>query len=90
MMLVIFDIDGTLTRTYDLDGAPYARAFVETFGQPLPSREWTTYRHVTDRGIAEVALARLGQALRPDSGRQVAGAAAILDRFLRAASNVGI
>ena len=100
-MLVVFDIDGTLTRTYDLDGALYARAFAETFGQPLPSLEWTTYRHVTDRGIAEEALARLGlrassgdverfsrrfiesldRALRPDAERQVAGAAAILDRL---------
>jgi len=52
-MLVVFDVDGTLVRTVELDAALYARAFAETVGRPLPSVDWTSYRRVTDRGIAE-------------------------------------
>jgi len=72
-MLVVFDIDGTLVRTCELDGALYARAFAETIGQPLPSLDWATYRRVTDRGIAEEALERLGRR----------GTSAILDALRR-------
>ena len=60
-MLVVFDIDGTLTRTCDLDAALYARAFVDTFGFPLPRLDWSAYHHATDRGIAEEALRRAGR-----------------------------
>jgi phosphoglycolate phosphatase-like HAD superfamily hydrolase len=75
-MLVVFDVDGTLVRTVELDAALYARAFAETVGWPLPSADWTTYRHVTDRGIAEEALARLGRRGAP------ALLQALRDRFL--------
>lgn len=64
-MLIIFDIDGTLTRTSDVDAALYAQAFFDTFGVPLPTLDWTAYLHATDRGIAEEALQRAG---RPASG----------------------
>ena len=59
-MLVIFDVDGTLTRTFDIDASLYARAFRDTFGVPLPTLDWTAYRYATDRGIAEGALRRAG------------------------------
>ncbi|HMF27868.1 MAG TPA: HAD family hydrolase, partial [Candidatus Cybelea sp.] len=52
--------DGTLLRSCELDGALYARAFLDIFGMPLPSTDWNSYRNVTDRGIAEEAVARLG------------------------------
>jgi len=61
-MLVVFDIDGTLTRTSDVDAALYAQAFLDTFGLPLPTLDWTAYSHATDRGIAEEALRRAGHA----------------------------
>lgn len=61
-MLVVFDIDGTLTRTSDVDAALYAQAFLDTFGLPLPTLDWTAYSHATDRGIAEEALRRAGRA----------------------------
>ena len=39
-MLIIFDIDGALTRTSDVDAALYAQAFLDTFGVPLPALDW--------------------------------------------------
>ncbi len=60
-MLVVFDIDGTLTRTFDVDAALYAQAFLDTFGFPLPTLDWTAYSQATDRGIAEEALRRAGR-----------------------------
>jgi phosphoglycolate phosphatase-like HAD superfamily hydrolase len=64
-LLIIFDIDGTLTRTFDVDAALYAQAFFDTFGFPLPTLDWTAYSHTTDRGIAEEALRRAGRAASP-------------------------
>lgn len=60
MTRIVFDIDGTLLRSNELDAELYARAFVDTFGVPLPSVDWSRYRHVTDRGIAEQAVTDLG------------------------------
>ena len=60
-MLIVFDIDGTLTRTYDIDAALYAQAFLDTFGFALPTLDWTAYCQATDRGIAEEALQRAGR-----------------------------
>jgi hypothetical protein len=39
-MLIIFDIDGALTRTSDVDAALYAQAFLDTLGVPLPALDW--------------------------------------------------
>lgn len=61
-MLVVFDIDGTLTRTVDLDTEAYATAFRRTFGAELPSLDWASYRHSTESGVAiEAATAVLGR-----------------------------
>ncbi len=63
-MLVLFDVDGTLTRSTAIDADVYAKAFSDVFGMPLPSREWGDYKCVSDQGIAQEALERLG--LRPN------------------------
>jgi phosphoglycolate phosphatase-like HAD superfamily hydrolase len=56
-MLVVFDIDGTVTRTYALDQELFARAFLEVYGWRLDT-DWTHYRHATDLGITEEVLGR--------------------------------
>jgi phosphoglycolate phosphatase-like HAD superfamily hydrolase len=58
-MLVLFDVDGTLTRTAGLDAQLFARAFEDTFGAPLPTTDWTEYPAVSDQGIAEEAALRV-------------------------------
>ncbi len=58
-MLVVFDVDGTLTATGTVDAEVYARSFQTVFGAELPSTNWADYVCPTDRGIAEEAARRL-------------------------------
>lgn len=61
-MLVLFDVDGTLTSTTGCDLKCFKEAMVEVFNVPLPSDDWNTYRHVTDTGIiAEVMASAEGR-----------------------------
>lgn len=55
--LLVFDVDGTLTRTNGIDGRCYARALAEWLGAPVDT-EWSRYRLVTDPGIAAEAFER--------------------------------
>jgi phosphoglycolate phosphatase-like HAD superfamily hydrolase len=48
--LVIFDIDGTLTATNQVDTRCFAGAFLEVFGIEI-STDWQSYPHRTDSGI---------------------------------------
>lgn len=57
---LVFDVDGTLLRSTTLDAELYARAFREIYGVALPTTDWARYRHATDRGIAEEAVALVG------------------------------
>lgn len=50
-MLVLFDVDGTLTSTTGCDLKCYAAALEEVFGVALPSDDWHDYEHVTDCGV---------------------------------------
>lgn len=59
-MFVVFDVDGTLTETTELDARLYARVFREVFGAPLPSTRWDDYENATDQGIALEAVTRAG------------------------------
>jgi phosphoglycolate phosphatase-like HAD superfamily hydrolase len=56
-MLIVFDIDGTVTRTYVLDQELFARAFVQVYGWRLDT-DWNHYSHATDQGITEEALSQ--------------------------------
>jgi phosphoglycolate phosphatase-like HAD superfamily hydrolase len=49
--LIVFDIDGTLTRTNDVDTRCYVQAMSEYLGVTIDD-DWSRYRHVTDSGIA--------------------------------------
>ncbi len=70
LVLVLFDVDGTLTGSFDLDSATYLDALRETFGFDGVSDDWSSYRHVTDAGIlAEVCEMKWGRA--PDAGEAV-------------------
>jgi len=55
MSLALFDIDGTLTASNEVDSECRAQAFLDIFGLPL-NTNWNAYEHVTDRGIAIQAL----------------------------------
>ncbi|MDA1008455.1 MAG: HAD family hydrolase [Planctomycetota bacterium] len=71
--VVVFDVDGTLTRTHELDEVWYRIAVREVLGVAEFSTDWSSYRHSTDlaivREIIERHLGRLGTASEVDAVR---------------------
>lgn len=55
-MLVVFDVDGTLTQTESPTQQALAEAFIRTFDARLPCDDWSTYRRVTAPGILREAV----------------------------------
>ena len=74
MHLVVFDIDGTLTNTSQVDHACYWRALCEVFGIVAHQPDWSGFCHVTDLGIAceacERYLGRVANRQELDAVRQ--------------------
>lgn len=66
MKLVVFDIDGTLTRTDEVDEVCYVRAFEEELGWAGISTDWAAYPSCTDEAIALEVFARHGNRLPRD------------------------
>src|SRR5438132_14176538 len=62
MKLVMFDIDGTLTQTYQADEACFVQALREIFGFTDINTDWASYPHCSDSGILEALFQlRLGR-----------------------------
>ena len=53
MNLVIFDIDGTLANSQEIEDHCFKTAFLETLGIDIWSVAWHTLQHVTDWGISK-------------------------------------
>ncbi|MEO1147016.1 MAG: HAD family hydrolase [Cyanobacteria bacterium J06638_22] len=69
MQLIMFDIDGTLTESNDLDNQSFLQALSELWGFSDISDDWPSYSHVTDACIfREAFLQKLG---RPPSPLEV-------------------
>ncbi len=51
MQLVMFDVDGTLLDTYQVDGDCYVRALDLEFQITLTDQDWDQFETVTDAGI---------------------------------------
>jgi phosphoglycolate phosphatase-like HAD superfamily hydrolase len=69
MKLVVFDIDGTLTRTDEIDEVCYVRAFEEELGWTGISTDWAAYPSCTDAAIALEIFACHGG--RPPVGGEI-------------------
>jgi phosphoglycolate phosphatase-like HAD superfamily hydrolase len=52
MRLIIFDIDGTLCESDNVDDKCYIQAFKEALDLNISDMNWNNYEHVTDSGIA--------------------------------------
>jgi phosphoglycolate phosphatase-like HAD superfamily hydrolase len=77
MKFAVFDIDGTLTKTFAVDGECYQQAFVATFGIDSINSDWADYDHVTDSGVMNAVFnARFGRI--PDSS-EISG---FVERFV--------
>ena len=62
MRLVLFDIDGTLTDTMEIDAACFVRAYADVCGFGNIDTDWSRYRHATDSGIFyEIFETRMGR-----------------------------
>ncbi len=59
MQLVIFDVDGTLTDTDDVDRICFQLALKQEFGLLELSCNWEIYTYTTDQGIATEVLTSL-------------------------------
>jgi phosphoglycolate phosphatase-like HAD superfamily hydrolase len=57
-MLIIFDIDGTLTNTKSVDDKCFKWAFEEIFGIDIECQNWEDLNNVTDWGITEEIILR--------------------------------
>jgi len=53
MKLIIFDIDGTLTNTKEVDDKCFINAFEKTFQLNIKDQIWADLKNVTDWGITE-------------------------------------
>ena len=53
MKLAIFDIDGTLTKTSDVDDVCFIPSLSEHFGTSDFDTDWSAYPHVSDSGILD-------------------------------------
>jgi phosphoglycolate phosphatase-like HAD superfamily hydrolase len=63
MRLILFDIDGTLTDTMDVDTRCFLQAFVDVCGFSDVNSDWSLYKNTTDAGIfQEVFESRRGRA----------------------------
>ena len=66
MKLVMFDIDGTLTQTYQADETCFVQALRDVFGFTDINTDWASYPHCSDSGILEVLFqTRLGRSPLP-------------------------
>ncbi|MGQ0627383.1 MAG: HAD family hydrolase [Phycisphaerales bacterium] len=57
-MLVVFDIDGTLTHTTGIDDSAFVASVSEVLGVPPFPADWANYQHVTDGGLLMEASER--------------------------------
>ncbi len=66
MTLVMFDVDGTLTHSNELDTRCFVQAVEEVFGFTEIDEDWSRYTHTSDAGILEELFQRrLGRSPTP-------------------------
>lgn len=59
MQHIMFDVDGTLVQSFELDEACFVAAVKSELGHDL-DRQWHLYPHVTDSGILDHHFTRVG------------------------------
>jgi phosphoglycolate phosphatase-like HAD superfamily hydrolase len=82
--LVVFDLDGTLLDTGEVDSDCYAAACRDELGIDFSAIDWTTFEHMTDSAIAEQLL-RTQERAEPD--RLDRFRCTFFDLLIRAASS---
>ncbi len=87
--LVIFDVDGTLCDTCDVDDVGFCEVAAEMLGVPLPPASWKAAPEITDAGILAWLWNRhLGRRpTRPELEAFIARFEAVLARELQRAAS---
>ncbi len=86
--LAIFDLDGTLVRSYELDAECFVAAFDDALGIADIDTDWGRYDHVTDPDIAaQIIRERRGR--RPRAGELARLQSAFCVRLAEAAGRDG-
>ncbi|WNZ26586.1 HAD family hydrolase [Leptolyngbya sp. NK1-12] len=84
----MFDIDGTLTQSNDLDNAAFLKALFEIFDFSEVSDDWTSYSHVTDACILkEICQHKLGRI--PSRDEVTRFQKRLLELLAEGAANIG-
>jgi len=83
MILLIFDIDGTLVKPTTLEDTAFLSAFCTAFGFENVDGDWSAYQNVTDSGILAEAFQR--QAGRPPMPSEVRRFRSAYETALRSA-----
>ncbi len=66
MDAIVFDIDGTLVDSDEVDGRLFVTAVQRVLGVAGIRSDWTSYKHVTDQGILREIMANHGVPLEND------------------------
>jgi phosphoglycolate phosphatase-like HAD superfamily hydrolase len=70
MKLAIFDLDGSLTRTNEVDDLCFPRAFADLFGVHDLNTDWSTYTQSTDTVVFQEAFGKTFRRLpNPDESK---------------------
>ena len=56
MILVIFDVDGTLVQSDKMDSKCFARTYEGEYGRTFPTIDWSQYPHVSDTTIFKTVI----------------------------------
>ena len=56
MILIIFDVDGTLVFSEKLDSKCFAATYQEVYGLPFPTIDWRKFPHVSDTTIFKTVI----------------------------------
>lgn len=70
-MLIIFDVDGTLCDTHEVDASCYAAAIEHVTGRSLSTVDWSNYPEATNAAIAQDFLREGGETMIELRERQI-------------------
>ena len=74
MNLLVFDLDGTLTRTNEVDTDCFVQALGDSLGIDNVNTSWEEYEHATDLGcLQEAFLKRFSRPVTPEETERFIG-----------------
>jgi phosphoglycolate phosphatase-like HAD superfamily hydrolase len=67
MILIIFDVDGTLVQSNKVDSKCFASTYETVYGKAFPTIDWQKYPHVSDTTIFQTVIQEhFNRSVRPN------------------------